>query len=119
MVRPGANPWSIRHALIYQKAARNRDEVSHLLIRLPVAVKQLLGTSLFKRGNERSLFTQDWTHLHTACFGSVDDNLRQFINYLDEEVTKLVCNKVQASVLCPSTNFTEPVQTGHHVWRRA
>jgi len=88
-VKEGANPWAIRHALIYQNVDHINSRSSHLLARLPTAVSRLLGESLRRSGAEQSAFVQDWSHLHTACFSSIRDNLRQFTNYLDQEITDL------------------------------
>ncbi|KAJ4098276.1 hypothetical protein NW756_002860 [Fusarium oxysporum] len=96
--RPGSNPWSIRHALIYQKVSHEESELSHILIRLPLAVKKLLGSSVLNRGGESSNFIEDWTNIHITCFSSVDHNLHQFINYLDEEVDKLFKRVIMAGV---------------------
>ncbi|KAK2472018.1 hypothetical protein H9L39_15898 [Fusarium oxysporum f. sp. albedinis] len=96
--RPGSNPWSIRHALIYQKVSHEESELSHILIRLPLAVKKLLGSSVLNRSGESSNFIEDWTNLHITCFSSVDHNLHQFINYLDEEVDKLFKRVIMAGV---------------------
>ncbi|RFN51777.1 hypothetical protein FIE12Z_3980 [Fusarium flagelliforme] len=87
-IKQGANPWAIRHALIYQKVDRDDSRTSHLLARLPTAVIKLLGEGLRSSGTE-SVFVQDWSHLHTTSFSSIKDNLRQFINYLDQEITDL------------------------------
>lgn len=88
-IKQGANPWAIRHALIYQKVDRMGSRTSHLLARLPTAVSKLLGASLRESSGGGSVFVQDWSHLHTTCFSTIKDNLRQFINYLDHEVTDL------------------------------
>ncbi|EXA34498.1 hypothetical protein FOVG_14477 [Fusarium oxysporum f. sp. pisi HDV247] len=96
--RPGSNPWSIRHALIYQKVSHEESELSHILIRLPLAVKKLLGSSVLNRSGESSSFIEDWTNLHITCLSSVDHNLHQFINYLDEEVDKLFKRVIMAGV---------------------
>ncbi|KAF5647073.1 hypothetical protein F25303_5246 [Fusarium sp. NRRL 25303] len=96
--RPGSDPWSIRHAVIYQKVSHQESKLHHILIRLPLAVKKLLGSSVLDRSGESSSFIEDWTHLHIACFSSVDHNLHQFINYLDEEIDKLFKRVIMAGV---------------------
>ncbi|KAG5777920.1 hypothetical protein H9Q73_008423 [Fusarium xylarioides] len=96
--RPGSNPWSIRHTLIYQRVSIEENKLSHILIRLPTAVKKLLGSSILKITRERSQFIEDWTNLHITCFCSVDHNLHQFINYLDEEIDKLFKRVIMAGV---------------------
>ncbi|KAL9561693.1 hypothetical protein ACKAV7_014249 [Fusarium commune] len=96
--RPGSNPWSIRHALIYQKVSHEESKLCHILIRIPFAVKKLLGSSVLDRSGESSSFIEDWTNLHVTCFSSVDHNLHQFINYLDEEIDKLFKRVIMAGV---------------------
>ncbi|KAI1044238.1 hypothetical protein LB505_008657 [Fusarium chuoi] len=96
--RPGSDPWSIRHAVIYQKVSHQESKLHHILIRLPLAVKKLLGSSVLDRSGESSSFIEDWTHIHIACFSSVDHNLHQFINYLDEEIDKLFKRVIMAGV---------------------
>ncbi|KAF4475782.1 hypothetical protein FAGAP_12629 [Fusarium agapanthi] len=96
--RPGSNPWSIRHTLIYQKVSVEENKLTHILIRLPLAVKKFLGSSVLKISRERSQFIEDWTNLHITCFSSVDHNLHQFINYLDEEIDKLFKRVILAGV---------------------
>lgn len=83
-----ANPWSIRHALIHQKIDLASNRVSNILVRLPEKVKEQLSTIV--KDNGMAEFARDWTWLHAACFSSVDNDLRQFINYLDQEITKVV-----------------------------
>ncbi|KAF7556416.1 hypothetical protein G7Z17_g1480 [Cylindrodendrum hubeiense] len=83
----GTNPWSIRHALIYQKVDFGTWETNHILVRIPETMESRLGESILKDANVASDFVREWTQLHSLSFGSVGDNLRQFINYLDEEVT--------------------------------
>ena len=37
-----------------------------------------------------AVFAKDWAHMHSVCFSSVDDDLRNMINYLDKEITEVV-----------------------------
>ncbi|KAF5635795.1 hypothetical protein F52700_5107 [Fusarium sp. NRRL 52700] len=96
--RPGSNPWAIRHALIYQRVSYKESKLSHILIRLPTAVKKLLSTSILKLDRQDSQFIEDWTNLHITCFCSVDHDLHRFINYLDEEIDKLFKRVIMAGV---------------------
>jgi hypothetical protein len=73
-------------------------------------VKQVLGDSLLKVSDEQSVFVKDWTHLHTTCFGSVDDNVRYLINYLDEEVTAVVRTPYKPHSYGLSTNASGQFQ---------
>ncbi|KAH7143768.1 hypothetical protein EDB81DRAFT_842978 [Dactylonectria macrodidyma] len=85
----GTNPWSIRHSLIYQKVDFKTCETNHILIRIPETMENRLGESVLKDTELASDFVKKWAQLHSMSFGSVGDNLRQFINYLDEEVTSI------------------------------
>lgn len=55
-----------------------------------------LGDSIIKDAEVAGAFVRQWVQLHSMSFGSVGDNLRQFINYLDEEVTNIVSSPTQA-----------------------
>ncbi|KAJ3527466.1 hypothetical protein NM208_g10686 [Fusarium decemcellulare] len=101
-VMTGTNPWSIRHALIYQKISHESKRASHILIRLPERVKQELRDHTTPNGTGSVAFIEDWVHLHSTCFSSIDDDLREYINFLDEEVTK-----VFEHVIMPSLNSAE------------
>ncbi|KAF4442113.1 hypothetical protein FACUT_2337 [Fusarium acutatum] len=96
--RSGSNPWAIRHALIYQKVSHKESKLSHILIRLPLAVKKILGSNVLSGSGKYSSFIEDWTYLHITCFRSVDHNLHLFINYLDEEIDKLFKRVIMAGV---------------------
>ncbi|KAH7006596.1 hypothetical protein EDB82DRAFT_544376 [Fusarium venenatum] len=110
IVRQCVNPWTIRHALIYQKFDRIDSRTSHLLARLPTAVSRLLGESIGNSG-EKSVFVQDWSHLHTTCFSSINDNLRKFINYLDHEITDLFHRVIMAGVEPEKLNEFDTLQS--------
>ncbi|KAI6763248.1 hypothetical protein HG531_013145 [Fusarium graminearum] len=66
--------------------------------RAPGAVNRLLGKSLRDSGSEKSIFIQDWPHLHTTCFSSVKYNLRKYINYLDREIADVFDRVIMAGV---------------------
>ncbi|KAH7002181.1 hypothetical protein EDB80DRAFT_752508 [Ilyonectria destructans] len=85
----GTNPWSIRHALIYQKVDFDTWQTNHILVRIPENLENRLGESIIKDSEVAGAFVRQWVQLHSMSFGSVGDNLRQFINYLDEEVTNI------------------------------
>ncbi|KAH7142071.1 hypothetical protein EDB81DRAFT_653561 [Dactylonectria macrodidyma] len=94
---PGGIPWSIRHALIYQKVNIKTKQSSHILARLPEQVKQQLADAI-KKNCSKSEFAQDWTHLHAVCFGCVEHDLRNMVNYLDEEITKVFDRVIMSGV---------------------
>ncbi|KAH7159766.1 hypothetical protein B0J13DRAFT_616567 [Dactylonectria estremocensis] len=83
----GTNPWSIRHSLIYQKVDFKTCETDHILLRIPETMENRLGESVLKDTELARDFVRKWAQLHSMSFSSVGDNLRRFINYLDEEVT--------------------------------
>lgn len=57
-------------------------------------------------------FARDWTWLHGECFTSVDNDLRQFINYLDQEITKVVgLNPPQSSKEASQVHFSSIVSS--------
>ncbi|CAM1500523.1 Fc.00g096850.m01.CDS01 [Cosmosporella sp. VM-42] len=95
---PGTNPWSIRNALIYQKTSPDSKFISHLLVRLPESVKQQLSDCLTGEETKPAELIQDWTRLHAACLSIVDDDLRECINYLDEEITKVFDRVIMSGV---------------------
>ncbi len=68
-------------------------------MRLSEATKECLGGSLTGEASRASRFAREWPHLHTMCLGSVDHDIRQFTNHLDENVTQVV-------------SYTSPILTG-------
>ncbi|WAO92292.1 Hypothetical protein NCS54_00979400 [Fusarium falciforme] len=103
-----ANPWSIRHALIHQKIDLASNRVSNILVRLPEKVKEQLSTIV--KDNGMAEFARDWTWLHAACFSSVDNDLRQFINYLDQEITKVFDRVIMSNMEPTKLNEFDSVQ---------
>ncbi|KAI6755748.1 hypothetical protein HG531_004854 [Fusarium graminearum] len=87
------------------------DEIWTSFARLPTAVSRLLGTSLRESGGGDSVFVQDWSHLHTTCFSNIKDNLRQFINYLDHEITDLLHRVIMAGVEPEKLNEFDKLQS--------
>ena len=83
------NPWQIRQMAIYQKydlqSRRSIDQIIRISNAMQQGVKRILPTS---RNELQTIF--DWESLHLTCFGSVLKNWRQFINYLDREISKMV-----------------------------
>ncbi|RSL86678.1 hypothetical protein CDV31_016366 [Fusarium ambrosium] len=106
---PGTNPWSIRHALIHQKYNLESKRASNIVIRLPERVKDALG-DLEKEDDEMGRVARDWTWLHIACFNSVDHDMRQFINYLDEEITKVFDRVIMSGVEPTKLNQFDSVE---------
>ncbi|KAK4221865.1 hypothetical protein QBC38DRAFT_461016 [Podospora fimiseda] len=88
--RPGTDPWSPRHALIYQQTDLQNYNSNHILVRIPETAKSRLEEHLLDKGAaEACRFARDWTGLHSLCFGSISGGLRECINYLDQEVTSV------------------------------
>ncbi|KAJ4207540.1 hypothetical protein NW759_013940 [Fusarium solani] len=106
---PGTNPWSIRHALIHQKCDVESKRASNILVRLPERVKDSLG-DLVKEDDGMKGLAGDWTWLHIACFSSVDHDLRLFINYLDEEITKVFDRVIMSGVEPTKLNEFDSVE---------
>ncbi|KAJ4168478.1 hypothetical protein NW754_010391 [Fusarium falciforme] len=84
------------------------NRVSNILIRLPEKVKDQLSNIV--KENNMVEFARDWTWLHAACFSSVDNDLRQFINYLDEEITKVFDQVIMSSMEPTKLNEFDSVQ---------
>ncbi|KAM5349433.1 hypothetical protein ACJ41O_005938 [Fusarium nematophilum] len=105
---PGTIPWSIRHALIYQKINES-GQTSHILIRMPEKAKDQLASSIKEEGSD-SRFAKDWTRLHAVSFSSVDGDLRHFINYLDEEVTKAFDRVIMSGIEPTKLNEFDSVE---------
>jgi hypothetical protein len=64
----------------------------HILVRLSEAMKEYLGATVTGDAGTASRFAREWPRLHAMCLGSLglDDDIRGFINYLDEKVTQVV-----------------------------
>lgn len=68
---------------------------SYILIRLSKLLGKQFSALLRKTGNEKPIPKQlHWTDIQVMCFLSVLDNWRQYINWLDEEVSALVSHMV-------------------------
>ncbi|KAK4167861.1 hypothetical protein QBC43DRAFT_125351 [Cladorrhinum sp. PSN259] len=88
--RLGTDPWSVRHALVYQQTDLNSHQSNHILIRIPEVAKSRLEERLLDRDPQQACeFVNNWTGLHTLCFDSVQDSLRQCTNYFDQEITSV------------------------------
>lgn len=86
-----SNPWSIRQALIYQEINFMTNEDTYILIRL----SQLLGRRFQDLLNQRKLEERGvrmlhWSEIHIMAFGSVVANWREYVNWLDGDVSQLV-----------------------------
>jgi len=59
-------------------------------MRLSETMVGRLSRKLMEDGPRAWEFAMDWTLLHAMCFDSVENDVRQLINYLDWEITKVV-----------------------------
>lgn len=91
--KPQTNPWSISHALVYQHVTfdHKRNRSDHLLIKPSEIFTQRLNHGLTGAGQDASRdIATDWTTIHTLSFGTMDESFRECLNYLDEEISKIV-----------------------------
>ena len=86
---PSINPWAIRQALIYQKYFHQSRESSHVFVRLSSAMQLALKGVLQKSSNQDD-FISRWESVHQLFLGTLNANWRDFINYLDHEVSIIV-----------------------------
>jgi hypothetical protein len=90
-----SNPWSIRQALIYQKSMPDTGQDSYIFVRLPDLLGRQFNKILRKtEAGKTALKPLHWTQIQVMCLRSVGDNWRQYINWLDQEVSILVCRFV-------------------------
>ncbi|MCJ1357728.1 MAG: hypothetical protein MMC33_007724 [Icmadophila ericetorum] len=94
---PTINPYSIRHAAVYQKYLVASRQSKSILIRLSREMQEQLGNRLRSTDFPFESLTQ-WSTIHLLCLGSLANGWRQFINYLDEEVDKLFTKVIITSV---------------------
>ncbi|KAI9744085.1 MAG: hypothetical protein M1818_002237 [Claussenomyces sp. TS43310] len=108
---PGSskNPWSIRQALIYQKSIFESAQDTFLFIRLPQVLSEQFGRLLNK--NRKDLSTPHWTQVQLLCLRSVAHNWRQYINWLDEQVSILFDRVILASVELDKLNDFDSVSS--------
>jgi hypothetical protein len=85
----GSNPWSIRQALIYQKCNLELKENNYIFIRLSDLLGGQFGRILRRTENSVTR-TPHWTDIQELCLQSTVESWRQYINWLDQEVSVLV-----------------------------
>ncbi|RSL66869.1 hypothetical protein CEP53_003197 [Fusarium sp. AF-6] len=86
----------------------SQDQEIKASILLPEKVKDQLSNIVKENGMAE--FARDWTWLHAACFSSVDNDLRQFINYLDQEITKVFDRVIMFNMEPSKPNEPDPIQ---------
>lgn len=102
-------PWNIRQCAIYQKADFANRETTQILIRPPELTKPRLAEALNTSVSESQAFVSDWTALHSLILSSLDDGIRQYINYLDERVSGIFDTLILTGVTPEKLNyFDEP-----------
>jgi hypothetical protein len=90
-----SNPWSIRQALIYQKSNLVTNQDTYIFMRLSELLGARFGDILSKRrAQERGVKFLHWSEIHTMAFQSVVVNWREYINWLDGDVSQLVSSSI-------------------------
>ena len=87
---PTINPWSIRQAALYQKFEVKSLESHHIFVRLSSAMQEALHEALQRSPNRECEFISRWENVHMLFLKTLNANWRMYINYLDEEVSKIV-----------------------------
>jgi hypothetical protein len=83
-------PWSIRHAIVYQKHDFTTRKSENIIIRPSGATFANLQQSLRVDAAGRTSFIEQWTSIPMICVESGTSYWRDFINFLDEEISKMV-----------------------------
>lgn len=92
-----SNPWSIRQALIYQKSNFITSQDAYIFMRLSELLGSRFGDILSnRRARERGLKFLHWSEIHTMAFKSVVVSWREYINWLDRDVSQLVSSSIFA-----------------------
>ena len=87
---PTINPWSIRQAALYQKVEVKSLESHHIFVRLSSAMQEALHHALQRSPNKECELISQWENVHMLFLKTLNANWRTYINYLDEEVSKIV-----------------------------
>lgn len=87
---PTINPWSIRQVAVYQRFNLTSLESYQIFVRLSVAMQEGLYNALQKNPGRECEFISQWQNVHTLILKTLNANWRQYVNYLDEEVSKIV-----------------------------
>ena len=87
---PTINPWAIRQAALYQKIELKSLESQHVFVRLSAAMQEALHHALQRSPKKECEFISRWENVHVLFLKTLNANWRRYINYLDEEVSKIV-----------------------------
>ena len=102
---PTINPWTIRQAALYQKVAVETLESQHIFVRLSTAMQEELQGALQRSPNKECEFIGRWESVHVLFLKTLNANWRKYINYLDEEVTKIVRIFIILESICLVANL--------------
>ena len=98
-VEPSVNPWTIRQAIVYQKFDIGGLKSNLIFVRLSSAMHVAL-QDVFQENqslDQTSEFVSQWENIHILCLRTLNDNWRQYINYLDAEVSDIVSRSSKRS----------------------
>ncbi|KAK3369224.1 hypothetical protein B0T24DRAFT_632148 [Lasiosphaeria ovina] len=99
-VSAGANPYSIRHVVMYQRLDFETGHSDHVLVRLSEPMKDRLGDEVLDNTQRAHDFVRNWYGLHSIFLGTVEQDMRKFVNYLDSELT-MIFDHMQLSGIEP------------------
>ena len=101
-VEPGGSdgryPYSIRQTLIYQKFETKTKQSTNVIIRIPYKLAARMKSALTSSDGNKHHLLDRWTGLQMMCAASGVDEWRDFINYLDHEVSKLFDDLILSGV---------------------
>ena len=93
------NPYSIRQALIYHTFDLTANNETYIFIRLSELLGSRFRSLLSKsRAVTEGIQQPHWTEIQSLCFSSVVDNWREYINWIDEQVSILFDRVILAAV---------------------
>lgn len=114
-----SNPWSIRQALIYQKSNLLTNQDTYIFTRLSELLgekfRDLLSKTKVKARGPRMLH---WSEIHTMAFKSVVANWREYINWLDGDVSQLFDNLILAAVEPTKLGTLDSVSSSLNLMKR-
>ena len=87
---PTINPWTIRQVALFQKIEVKSFESHHICVHLSTAMQGALHHALQRSPNQELEFISRWECVHVLLLKTLNSNWRKYINYLDEEVSKIV-----------------------------
>lgn len=87
-----SNPWTIRQTVIYQRFDCRSLQSNHIFVRLSMSTRCALQDVLQSDhdAGEICQFISRWGSIHVLFLRTLNENWRQYINYLDGEVESIV-----------------------------